>query len=486
MFSGTDGEQLQSIARAGRPRYILQRACNRHGFGEIVENLAAFFTHIFVNGKKPEYELKERTKTMKIKTNAKTSVTLAAALLICGANAAAQAPAEKTIYSFNSNGSGAEPITGLLKKNGVLYGTSAQGGGGSVYSLSRASAGAPWTEKLLYSLPANEGNTLFVALTGDDNVLYAASYEGGSLQLGMVISLTPPASPGGTWTPSVLYNFTGGSTDGYYPTALIAHDGVLYGTTQYGGTSNSGVAFSLTPPASPGGAWTEAVLHNFTGGSDGGFPNGLTAGADGILYGTALFGGYANFGVVFLLAPPASPGGDWTEHMLYSFKSGTDGEGPRSVTIGSGGVLYGTTSNGGSQPGVNCGEGCGTVYSLTPPASPGQGWSETILYTFGGGADGAYPYASVVIGGGVLYGTTSGGGGVLAPRCYAGCGTVFSLTPPESAGSAWIESVLHAFKDEGVDGSNPQTPLLLDGSVLYGTTQLGGTYKYGTVFQVKP
>jgi uncharacterized repeat protein (TIGR03803 family) len=411
--------------------------------------------------------------------------TLAASLLMCAVNAAAQAPSEKTIYSFNNNVGGAEPITGLiLGKGGVLYGTSAQGGGGSVYSLSRASAGAPWTETLVYSLPATEENTQPIALAAEGDVLYVAVYEGGSFGDGFVFSLTPPVSPGGSWTPSVLYNFAGGS-DGIYPIALIVHDGVVYGTTQYGGTSNSGVVFSLTPPAGDGGAWTEALLYTFTGGSDGGFPDGLTAGPGGGLYGTALDGGY---GVVFSLTPPASPAGDWTERTLYSFKSGTDGSGPRSsVTVGGGGVLYGTTSNGGSQAGVNCGEGCGTVYSLTPPSSPGEGWSEAVLYAFAGGTDGAFPYASVVIGsGGVLYGTTSGGGGVSARRCNAGCGMVFSVTPPESIGGAWTETVLYAFTDRGADGSNPDTPLTFDGAVLYGTTQLGGTYKYGTAFQLKP
>jgi hypothetical protein len=108
-----------------------------------------------------------------------------------------------------------------------------------------------------------------------------------------------------------------------------------------------------------------------------------------------------------------------------------------------------------------------------------------VLYAFGGGADGAFPDATVVLGSGeVLYGTTSGGGG--AARCNAGCGTLFSLTPPAAAGGAWTESVLHAFSDRGPDGSLAETALTLSGSVIYGTTAAGGTYQSGTAFQLKP
>jgi uncharacterized repeat protein (TIGR03803 family) len=70
----------------------------------------------------------------------------------------------------------------------------------------------------------------------------------------------------------VLYNFTG--INGARPSAgvVIGKDGVLYGTTYWGGKIGNGTVFSLTPPTSPGDSWTETVLHNFTGGSDGGWP----------------------------------------------------------------------------------------------------------------------------------------------------------------------------------------------------------------------
>jgi len=102
-----------------------------------------------------------------------------------------------------------------------------------------------------------------------------------------------------------LYSFTSQS-DGSNPVAgvVIGSGGVLYGTTAAGGTSNAGTVFSLTPPASPGGAWTENVLHSFTGGIDGADPvAALVIGKNGVLYGTTSSGGASNAGTVFALKP---------------------------------------------------------------------------------------------------------------------------------------------------------------------------------------
>jgi uncharacterized repeat protein (TIGR03803 family) len=78
---------------------------------------------------------------------------------------------------------------------------------------------------------------------------------------------------------------------------------VRYGTTFYGGTTNNGTLFSLTPPGTEGGSWTETVLYFFTGGSDGGIPTGVAMGSGGVLYGTTESGGISNFGTVFSFAP---------------------------------------------------------------------------------------------------------------------------------------------------------------------------------------
>jgi len=153
------------------------------------------------------------------------------------------------------------------------------------------------------------------------------------------------------------------------------------------------------------------------------------------------------------------------------------------VVIGSGGVLYGTTPFGGTG---TCLEGCGTVFSLTPPASPGGAWAETVIYSFAGGSDGSGPSAGVVIGGGgMLYGTTVSGG---AGACDGGCGTVYSLVPPTSRGGVWTETVLYTFKG-GIyeDGILPEARVVIgSGGVLYSTTVGSGTSATGTVFSLAP
>jgi len=185
--------------------------------------------------------------------------------------------------------------------------------------------------------------------------------------------------------------------------------------------------YSLTPPASPGGAWTESVLYSFTGTPDGAGPTGLTLGKGGVLYGITVVGGASGNGTVFSLTPPASPGGAWTESLLYTF-TGTSGDGaaPMGLTAGEGGVLYGTTYTGGlpACPFAPPDNSCGTVFSLTPPSSAGGAWTETVLHDFMY-TDGAFPTRGVVIGNAsgrtVLFGTTD-----ITPFCY---GTAFALEP---------------------------------------------------------
>jgi uncharacterized repeat protein (TIGR03803 family) len=156
----------------------------------------------------------------------------------------------------------------------------------------------------------------------------------------------------------LLYTFVGGSKGAI----VIGGGGVLYGTTDAGGASKAGTVFKLTPPASPGGAWRIAEIHTFAGGSgDGANPYaGVVIGSGGVLYGTTSSGGSSNAGTVFKLAPPASPDGAWTETVLHNFTGGDDGADPvGGLVIGDNGVLYGTTSAGGASQ-------AGTVFALKP------------------------------------------------------------------------------------------------------------------------
>jgi uncharacterized repeat protein (TIGR03803 family) len=279
---------------------------------------------------------------------------------------------------------------------------------------------------------------------------------------------------GGSGSEGALYSFSGGS-DPKLPYAGLIFDkaGNLYGTTEFGGAYNQGTVFEITP--NQNGAWTETVLYSFTGGADGAQPAaGLIFDAAGNLYGTTNYGGSANCtlgcGTAFKLTPAS---GAWTETLLYAFTGGSDGREPFArLLFDPAGNLYGTTALGGNIGSV-CTSGCGTVFKLTPGSS---GWTESVLYAFTGGADGASPYDALVFdNAGNLYGSTYAGGG-------SGNGTVFRLAP---SSSGWTESVLRAFKG-GWDGKYPYGDLILDPvGNLYGTAYQGGV-GYGVVFELQP
>jgi len=167
------------------------------------------------------------------------------------------------------------------------------------------------------------------------------------------------------------------------------------------------------------------------------------------------------------------------------------GQEPEGVlAIGGNGALYGVTQYGGAvgTGASGClygdGEGCGIVFELAPPAVASGSWTETQIYAFTGqNGDGAFPVAGLLIGtDGVLFGVTELGGN---PACTDGCGTVFKLTPPASAGDPWTETILHSFSG-GHDGAVPAGMLVFGrNGALYGTTFNGGNTtggRHGTVF----
>jgi uncharacterized repeat protein (TIGR03803 family) len=189
----------------------------------------------------------------------------------------------------------------------------------------------------------NDGDRPFAGLIADQaGNLYGTTYNGGGGPYfvgccGTVFEVSPPAAPGDPWTETVLYSFQGG-TDGGAPDGSLVFDqtGNLYGTTTQGGQNaecpNCGTVFELTPPANVGGAWTETILHRFTGlidNSDGAGPIGaLVFDKAGNLYGTTYVGGLLSDGTVFQLSPPTTPGGSWTETTIYGFRGRSDGLGP--------------------------------------------------------------------------------------------------------------------------------------------------------------
>jgi hypothetical protein len=295
---------------------------------------------------------------------------------------------------------------------------------------------------------------------------------------------------------------------GRYPDGTLLRDGAgaLIGEASYGGAHGYGTLFELTPPLPGTTAWSLSVLHNFTGGLDGGVPNAnLVMGPDVALYGTAAEGGRYDEGVVFRLQPPMPGRTQWTETVLhdfdYSLAYGTgDGKEPHTgLIITSGGVLYGTTIHGGTTADPFA-IGFGTVFQLTPPTPQYMQWKETVLYRFKGGNDGQEPYATLTPdGSGALYGTRNTGGSgkcVNELGSVIGCGTIFKLTPPAPGQTNWTKVTLHQFTN-GADGGVPRGKLHLDRfGFLYGTTtqggkgqcvdQVGNVIGCGTAFKLAP
>jgi uncharacterized repeat protein (TIGR03803 family) len=440
---------------------------------------------------------------------ASAALLLAAALMM--PSGGARAANETVVFSFAGppfEFSAQGPL--LSDATGALYGTTAGGGasgcgilpGSSVFKLAPPAApGGRWTKTILHG--DSDGFLPGAGLVSDPAGNLYGTTEPGCIGEpgGTVFRLEKPARPGDAWVLTVLHTFNTFS-DGFPPGGLIRDAaGALYGTTAFGGsdgfcsgrlTPGSGTVFKLTPPANAGGSWTESVLHRFACG-DGAFPEvALLAGASGKLYGTTFGDGSATCsrggcGMVFELDPPAPAGAAWTKTVLHRFKGGADGIAPTGL-IAHAGSLYGTTQAGGG-PGCSTlfGEtGCGTVFRLTPPATTGQPWTETVLYRFQGPNDGAYPNP-LTYRRGVFYGTTSAGG--ASKHCEGGCGSAFALTPPV-AGAVWSEKIIHSFKGftrEGADGAGPNGALVAgkDGR-FYGATSAGGANDDGTIFAIVP
>jgi uncharacterized repeat protein (TIGR03803 family) len=357
-------------------------------------------------------------------------------------------------------------------------------GSGTVFELSPPSIpGGSWTETVLYSFQSGtDGAFPFSALIADPaGNLYGTTLAGGSVCAicGTVFKLS---KRGGVWSETVLYNF--GFIDGANPFGKLLrdNDGTLYGTTYSGGDYDAGTVYKLSPPDKPRGAWTEKVLYSFTGGIDGAQPIGdVIQDPLGRLYGTASAGG-AGFGVVFQLHPDPKAK-SWSEKVLYSFTGANDGATPYGgVAVDGWGNLVGAASLGGDP---SCaGGGCGTVYQLTAPRIPGGSWSEHTLYAFTGGLDGAQPLGKPIIDGkGKIFGTTSVDG--VAFPCYPSCGTVYELMPP-SHGGTWTETTLYDFGSGSDGSAPQSGLVFGKGGILYGTTLGGGDFGVGTVFGIVP
>jgi uncharacterized repeat protein (TIGR03803 family) len=387
---------------------------------------------------------------------------LSSLLLIVGRPA--QAQTEAVLYNFTGGSDGLHPQSSLVSDSaGNFYGTTALGGTcpgwnqygcGVVFELSPNGSGG-WKQTVLHTFaaPPDGANPLFSpAIFDKSGNLYGTTQWGGAFNVGTVFELSPV---GASWTVNILYSFTGGADGGHPAAGLILDEaGNLYGTGQTGGANAQGTVFKVAPSGA------ETLLYTFGSQSgDGSYPfAGLVLDQTGNLYGTTLSGGAHDGGTVFKLTPTG------TETVLYSFGSQSgDGSNPYAgLVFDKTGNLYGATYSGGTNGG-------GTVFKLSPTGT------ETVLYSFGSqSGDGSNPYGGSLVldNNGNLYGTTVGGGA-------HGDGTVFKLTPTGT------ETVLYSFGSQSGDGSKPWAGVVLDEKGnLYGTTQAGGAYGAGVVFEV--
>lgn len=360
------------------------------------------------------------------------------------------------LYNFMRSQDGGNPWSAPIRDAaGNLYGTTYDGGNFDSNGICNfAGCGVVYrfdtagNETALYAFngePDGQGVVGGVVADADGN-LYGTTAYGGANGYGTVFMIGAGSGE------KILQSFTGGA-DGGVPNGglVIDKSGNLYGTTFVGGSSGLGTVFEVTASGS------FSTLYNFPDSAHGSHPNAaLTLGSDGNLYGTTQYGGASNRGTVFKLD-------NGTETVLYSFSGAPDGAYPQAQVVFHGSDLYGTTTEGGSSDN-------GTIFRLSSTNA------ETVVHNFGGNPDGAYPTSGVVIdSNGNLYGTTFHGGSHGAP----GAGVVYKI---DTAGN---ETLLYSFEGS-FDGQGPASGLVFNptATAVYGTTEAGGFDCCGDVYSV--
>ncbi len=307
------------------------------------------------------------------------------------------------LHSFsNGPGDGQYPLGSLLKAaDGYLYGTTEEGGEFGYGTIFKVSTNGNFYSVLWnFANSPNDGAYPQAGLVqGVDGSLYGTTSEGGTNYSGTVFSISTNGSE------TILHNFSG-RLDGQSPYASLLQDryGILYGTTEDGGTNGYGTIFSLATNSDH-----FLVLYNFNGGTnDGESPAaGLLQGLDSRLYGTTQYGGTNYSGTAFVIDTNGSG-----YAVLHNFVSASDGAYPASQLVqGANGALYGSCDSAGTN-------GDGTVFQLNPD---GTGFS--VLHAFSD-QDGAYPQGGLALEpDGSLWGAVEEGG---ASRN----GAIFKLSSP--------------------------------------------------------
>jgi uncharacterized repeat protein (TIGR03803 family) len=368
-----------------------------------------------------------------------------------------------SLYSFRGQPEDGTYPSGLTAVNGALYGTTSAGGTSNIGTFFEVSTSG--AERVLHNFGSGTDGATPLTLSGLSDVngaLYGTTDVGGTSNIGTVFEVSTSGAE------RVIYNFQGGTADGSAPEAgLTAVNGTLYGTTEGGGQYGFGTVFKVSTSGA------ERVLYSFKGGTaDGSYPVTSLTAVNGALYGITTAGGASGgFGTVFKVSTSGA------ERVIYNFKGAPDGAFPYTGLTAVNGVLYGTTSTGGTNSCSNLSTGCGTVFEVSTFGA------ERVLYSFKGGTDGSDPVAGLTDVKGTLYSTTQVGG----TSNIVGFGTIFEVS------TSGAERVLYSFKGPP-DGAYPQSIMIDVKGALYGTTALGGVYGnsgggapangFGTVFEI--
>jgi uncharacterized repeat protein (TIGR03803 family) len=357
---------------------------------------------------------------------------------------------------------GAAPVAGSAG-SGTIFKINTNGSGFAVLRSLAAAAVNSATQQLTNSDGAQPRSRLLVA----GGTVYGTALYGGTLGNGTLFKV---GTNGGDFT--VLRTFANGPSDGANPhgNLVLASSGLLYGTTELGGTGGGGIAYRIDTNGS-----NFAIVHHFGySAANGAQPMAGVLLSGDTLYGTTYSGGSSGWGTVFSLDTTVS---NFT--LLKSFPapnppdfSGTNigGHRPRAPLELAAGRLYGTTTYGGASSN-------GTVFAVST-----NGADFAVLHNFsalppspygwGTNTDGANSLGNLVVLGNKVYGTTQYGG-------ETGSGTIFKVN---TNGSNF--SVIRTFSQDNGGGGISAAGLLLSGATFYGSTQNGGDAYAGTLFSL--
>ena len=373
------------------------------------------------------------------------------------------------LYAFTNGVDGGTPEAGLIQaSNGVLYGTTVNGGTNGWGAIFKVTTNAVFTPLYSFAYSVADGADPYAGLVqGTNGNFYGAAAQSGSNGYGSIFKL---ASTGAF---TELYGFTrihGASltnAEGGNPTAALVEgtNGNFYGTGPAGGSNGFGAVFEITA----GGALTR--LYSFTNGADGANPGALLQSSNGLIYGTTTNGGSKGCGAIFKM----TASGVLTP--LYSFTNGADGAYPGpALTQGTNGLLYGVTSGGGAN-------NSGTIFQITTNGvfSPLYSFATSAKAGLGlaTNADGLSPGALSQGGNGIFYGFATLGG-------LNGTGTLFQFS--HAGGLTVLYTFLVGPQGElgmtNACGAEPTGIVLGSDGKLYGTAKTGGANSFGTVFQL--